>query len=121
MLYLARRFGIGLAILTSACTSVAEDAEPASGSDQLLGLLFPVVILGGLFYMMLIRPQRRRQKHMRDLRSALDVGDEIRTIGGIYGRVKTITDGDIIIDVGDGNTLRITRQAIAERLGVTDE
>ena len=107
-------------ILTSACARAAEDAEPATGSEQILSLLFPLVLLGGLFYMMLIRPQRRRQRQARELRSALEVGDEVRTIGGIHGRVKSMTETDVIIDIGAGNTLRIARQAIAERLGLAD-
>lgn len=99
---------------------LAQESESTSGGSD-LSFLFVLVIMGGLFYLLLIRPQRKRQRQMQELTSSIEVGDEVRTVGGIYGRVETTTDADIIIDVGNGNTLRIARRAIAERLGVTDE
>ena len=98
---------------------LAQESESASGSD--FSFLFILVIMGGLFYLLLIRPQRKRQRQMQELVQSIEVGDEVRTVGGIYGRVETTTDADIIIDVGNGTTLRIARRAIAERLGVTEE
>lgn len=95
---------------------LAQEAETSSGGSA-LGFLFPVVILGGLFYMLLIRPQRRRQRRMTEIHSSVQVGDEIRTVGGIYGHVTEIRDADIVIDVGSGTTLRVAARAIAERLG----
>lgn len=110
MLFLASQTG---AIL-------AQEAE-SSGGGSALGFLFPIVILGGLFYMLLIRPQRRRQRQMTEIRAAVEIGDEVRTVGGIYGRVTDIRDSDIVIDVGGGTTLRIAARAIAERLGDPEE
>lgn len=95
---------------------LAQDADSSSGGSA-LGFLFPIVILGGLFYMLLIRPQRRRQRRMTEIHAAVEIGDEVRTVGGIYGRVTDIRDADIVIDVGGGTTLRIAARAIAERLG----
>ncbi len=65
---------------------------------------------------MLIMPQRRRVKAMDELRRSIEIGDEVRTIGGIYGVVRSIEDEDMVIDVGGGTTLRVTRRAIAEKL-----
>ena len=94
---------------------LAADADKPGGS--LLSFLLPLVILGGLFYFLLILPQRRRQRQMQSLRDKMQVGDEVRTIGGIYGRVTSMTDVEVVIDVGNGTTLRVARRAIAERLG----
>ena len=98
---------------------LAQTDETASGG-ALISLLFPFLLLGGLFYFLLFRPQRKRREQMQELQSSLEIGDEVRTVGGIYGRVKAITEGDVIIDVGNGNTLRIAARAISTRIGVDD-
>ena len=98
---------------------LAQDDTGTGGS--IVGLLLPLVVIGGLFYFLLIRPQRRRQRQMQDLRNAVEVGDDVRTVGGIYGTVTSVTDADIFIDIGDGTKLRIAKRAIAERIGVEAE
>ena len=113
--------GTLLHLATQAGLVLAQDAETTSSDGSLLTLLFPFLLLGGLFYILLFRPQRKRQQQLAQLRSALEVGDQVRTIGGIYGRVDAITDADVIIDVGNGTTLRVASQAIAARIGVDDE
>ena len=99
---------------------LAQSDETASGG-ALISLLFPFLLLGGLFYFLLFRPQRKRRDQMEQLQASLEIGDEIRTVGGIYGRVKAITEGDIIIDVGNGTTLRIAPRAISTRIGADEE
>lgn len=93
------------------------DSEPSSGFGSLLFIL----IIGGAAYFIFFGPQRRRMKAMRrevqEVRESVQYGDEIITVGGIYGRVTSTTDHDVTIDVGGGNELRIVRRAIAERVG----
>jgi preprotein translocase subunit YajC len=103
------------AILTGLLLATDEAADNATGS--LLGLVLPLVIFGGLFYVALILPQRRRQKQMQNLRSSVEVGDQVRTIGGILGRVTSIDGDEATIDVGGGTKLSVTVRAIAEKLG----
>ncbi|MEA2001347.1 MAG: preprotein translocase subunit YajC [Actinomycetota bacterium] len=103
------------AILSGLLLAADDAAETDSGS--LLGLLLPLVIFGGLFYVALILPQRRRRKQMQDLRDAIAVGDQIRTIGGILGTVTNIDGDDATVDVGGGVSLNLTVRAIAERIG----
>ncbi len=91
-----------------------QDNGEASGS--LVGFLLPLIIIGGLFYFMLIMPQRRRVKAMDELRRSIEVGDEVRTVGGIYGVVRSIEDEDMVIDVGGGTMLRVAKRAVAEKL-----
>jgi preprotein translocase subunit YajC len=107
------------AILTGLLLATDEGSGEATGS--LLGLLFPLIIFGGLFYVALILPQRRRQRQMQALRSSVEVGDQIRTIGGILGRVVSIDDDEAVIDVGGGTKLSLTVRAIAEKLGDEEE
>lgn len=90
-------------------------AQESSGTN-ILGFLFPLVILGGLFYVLLILPQRRRAKAAKELRESVAVGDEIRTVGGIYGTIRSEDEESFVIDVGGGNTMRIAKRAVAERV-----
>ena len=106
------------AILTGLLLATDETTDQ---SGSLLGLLLPLLIFGGLFYVALIYPQRRRQRQMQDLRNSVQVGDQVRTIGGILGRVTRIDGEETVIDVGGGTHLTITLRAIAEKLGDTEE
>ncbi len=106
------------AILTGLLLATEEGSE---STGSLLGLLLPLIIFGGLFYVALILPQRRRQRQMQELRNSIEVGDHIRTIGGILGRVTSIDGDEATIDVGGGTTLNMTVRAIAEKLGDTAE
>ncbi len=92
---------------------VAQEAE----ATNWLGFLFPLVILGGLFYVLLILPQRRRKKQAEELQGAITVGDDVRTVGGIFGTIRVEDDESFTIDIGGGTTMRIAKKAIAERLG----
>ena len=73
----------------------------------------PIVILIVLFYFLLIRPQRKRDKAERDMRNSIEVGDEISTIGGFIGRVVSIKDDVLVIETSNDRTkLKIYRWAI---------
>lgn len=100
---------------------LATDAASEETQSPLLGLLLPLIIFGGLFYVALLLPQRRRQKQMQQLRDSVQIGDEIRTIGGIIGRVTDLGEDEATIDIGGGTKLRLTVRAIAEKLGATEE
>lgn len=95
-------------------------AQESSGGSSAVAFLFPLLIMGGLFYVLLILPQRRRHKKMDQMRSAISVGDEVRTIGGIIGTVVAEKDDEFTIDIG-GQNMRIVKRAIAERLGGGEE
>jgi len=86
------------------------------GGSSILGFLLPIAILGGLFYVLLIMPQRKRSKKAAELRDSIEVGNEIRTIGGIYGTIRSEDDESFTIDIGGGSTMRISKRAVAERV-----
>ena len=101
-------------LATSGLVLAFQDSGESSGS--LIGFLLPLIIIGGLFYFMLIMPQRRRMKAMEELRGSIEIGDEVRTVGGIYGVVRSIEDDDMVIDVGGGTVLRVAKRAVADKL-----
>ena len=91
----------------------------AAGSTGTTGSPVTMILLMvGMFaimYFVMIRPQKKRQKEEQEMRSAVDVGDEITTIGGICGRVVTVKEEHLIIETGaDRNRMQITRWAIQQ-------
>jgi preprotein translocase subunit YajC len=80
--------------------------------EGLAGLALPLVFLFVL-YLLLIRPQQKRQKEQQRMVAELKVGDDVVTVGGLHGRVKTLTDDtmDLAVDA-DGTILRFQRTSL---------
>ena len=86
------------------------------GSLISLGMLVLLIVI---MYFLMIRPQRKQQKAEAKMRSELQIGDEIITIGGIYGRIVSLKDDSIVIESsGDRSKLQVTRTAVAQNLTV---
>lgn len=80
--------------------------------QQFSGLLIPLGFLA-IFYFLIIKPQKSKEKKIKEMRNNLSVGDEIITIGGIYGKVVKIKEDVLTIEVGaDKNKLIITKWAV---------
>lgn len=93
---------------------MALDKMPAAGDyGTLLAQVLPLVVLIVVFYFVLIRPQRKRDKQEREMRNSISVGDEISTIGGFIGRVVSIKDDTLVIESSSDRTkLKVYRWAI---------
>ncbi len=72
-----------------------------------------LILLFAMFYFLIIRPQRKRQQRHKDLMDALQPGDRIITIGGIHGKIESMTEENIILKVESGATMRMSRNAVA--------
>jgi preprotein translocase subunit YajC len=83
----------------------------------------PLVLMGAVFYFLLIRPQSQRRKAQMTMQNELDVGDEVITTAGIYGTITEIDDdyGIITLEVAPDTELRFSRAAVAQRLLDDDE
>jgi preprotein translocase subunit YajC len=93
----------------------------AAGTAQTgspLGLLLPLVLMGGVFYFLLIRPQRAQRQRQQALLRALEVGDEVMTAGGMYGTLTEIDDDTdtVTVEIAPGTRVRMLRRAITQRL-----
>lgn len=75
-----------------------------------------MVVLIGIMYFMMIRPQRKEQKRMQAMIDAMEIGDAIVTTSGFYGVVIDITETDVIVEFGNNRNCRIPmkKQAIAQ-------
>ena len=83
--------------------------------------LILIVILVALFWLFLVRPQRRRQAEQNELIASLEVGDEIVTAGGLFGHVQSVADDELLVEIAPGTTVRIARRAVAGIVGPEDE
>ena len=93
--------------------------QTKAGSTSYIVLM---VVLVAVMYFMMIRPQKKRQKEEQEMRSSLEIGDEIVTIGGIVGKVVTIREEDLIIETGaDRNKMKIQRWAINTNITQTEQ
>ncbi|MBP0990610.1 MAG: preprotein translocase subunit YajC [Oscillospiraceae bacterium] len=109
--------------LAAVASSAAEASEAAAGNPvvTLLVQIIPFVLIAVVFYFLLIRPQRKRDKEVQKMRNSLEVGDEIVTSGGIIGRVVSIREDTVVIETGsDRSKIRIMRWAISANNTVHD-
>jgi preprotein translocase subunit YajC len=87
----------------------------ASGGS---GFLFIIVIGFLLIYLLFVRPQKRRQNEQQQMISELRVGDEVLTVGGIYGTIAQLDDDRVTVEIAPKLEVQVSRRAIA---GVTRE
>ena len=87
----------------------------AAGGSMAFTLIW-IVALFGIMYFMMIRPQRKEQKRVQSMLSAMEVGDSVVTTGGFYGVIIDMTEEDVIVEFGNNKNCRIPmrKQAIAE-------
>lgn len=93
----------------------------AKGASTALMVVYIAIILGAMYFL-LIRPQRKRNKEEKKLRDSLTVGDEIVTIGGIYGRIISLREENVVIESkSDHSKLTIARWAIQSNQTVHED
>jgi preprotein translocase subunit YajC len=85
----------------------------SSGSTNLLPILI-IVVLFGVLYMTMIRPQRNRQRQAQQMQSTVTPGARIRTTAGMYGTIKSIEDQDVVVEVAPGVNIRMLRRAVMD-------
>ena len=94
---------------------IASSTAAASGLSAGLGIVW-IVVLFGIMYFMMIRPQKKEQKRTQTMLNSMEVGDSVVTTSGFYGVVIDMTEEDVIVEFGNNKNCRIPmrKQAIAE-------
>lgn len=77
------------------------------------GPLIFLAAMAALFWFLLIRPQRQRRTAHLTMVSGLGPGDEVITAGGVYGRVRSIADDHILLEIAPGTEIRLAKEAVA--------
>ena len=88
----------------------------ASSGMGMVGAIIWMVVLFGIMYFLMLRPQKKEQKRLQAMLNDMEVGDSIVTTGGFYGVVIDMTEEDVIVEFGNNKNCRIPmrKQAIAE-------
>ncbi len=76
--------------------------------------LIPLLLLVGLFYLLILRPARARQRETLALQASLEVGQDVMTTSGLHGRIVTLTDDDVVLEIAPGMNTTWTRAAIGQ-------
>jgi len=88
-------------------------------TNTLAGFL-PIIVLFGVFYFLLIRPQQTQQKKRKEMLSTLQKGDRVVTIGGIFGMIKELKEDTLVLRIADTVNIKMARTSI-ERIVKDDE
>ena len=87
-----------------------------TGTEGMMGTIIWLVVMVAIFYFMLIRPQKKKEKQTKAMLDAMKPGDSVTTIGGIIGKVLKIKDDKVCIEIGDRTSkhpMTLKREAIA--------
>lgn len=90
----------------------------AGGTDMLssLGSMLPLVLMFVVLYFVMIRPQMKRQKEARAMIEALAKGDEVATVGGVLGKITSLGDSHLGLEIANGVEIKIQRSAVVQVL-----
>ena len=107
-------------VMLAAGTQAAKTQQ--SGSFGAWGWILYFVVIIGAMYFILIRPQRKKQKEEEKMKSNTQVGDEILSIGGIYGKIVAVKEDSYIVESGpDRSKVRVAKWAIQQNFTVHED
>ncbi|HVF66935.1 MAG TPA: preprotein translocase subunit YajC [Pyrinomonadaceae bacterium] len=89
----------------------------AGGGGSILGAIAPFVLIFGVFYFLIIVPQRKRQKALQEMISTLKPGDKVITSGGVYATVKQVKEKSLLVMSADKSLLEISRGSVSGMQG----
>ena len=102
--------------------AAADQAAEANNWLVMLMQYAPLVLIFVVFYFLLIRPQRKKDKEAQNMRNNIQVGDEIVTAGGIVGRVVSVREDTLVVETGgERSKVRIKRWAVQSNQTIHDE
>jgi preprotein translocase subunit YajC len=88
-----------------------------AGGGSILGAIAPFLLIFGVFYFLIIVPQRKRQKALQEMISTLKAGDRIITSGGIIATVTAVREKSLLVRTADKSILEVTRASVAGMQG----
>ena len=86
-----------------------------AGGDMMamINALWPFILMGGIFYFMLWRPQKKEQQKRQNMLESLKKGDKIITIGGVYGTITNISEKKVTVEIAENVEVNFVRSAIS--------
>ena len=107
--------GLLMAALVFIGGCVPAAVPEGEGSSSMLPLIIFLVLIFALFYFVMIRPQRKKQKEHESMVQQLQKGDKVITAGGIYGVIESAGEESIVLKVESGTTIRVARGSVVGR------
>lgn len=96
---------------------IAQSGQAEAGPQQFIfGTLFPIVLFLAIMYLILIRPQQKRNKEHQQLISRLKAGDRILTSSGLYGTIKSVDQNEVVITIADNVDVTMSKSAVVRVL-----
>jgi len=91
-------------------------AAAAKKQASPLGAFLPLIVLAGVFWFLIMRPQQKRQKDARAMTTSLKQGDRVVAAGGIVGTVRRVDDDTISLQVADSVVIKVDKGSVSKRL-----
>ncbi|MDX1626060.1 MAG: preprotein translocase subunit YajC [Wenzhouxiangellaceae bacterium] len=89
-------------------------AQAAAGEPSVWGSLLPLVFIVVIFWLLIIRPQMKRNKQHRELVENLSVGDEVVSAGGLLGRITEVGDNFVLVELADGVIVKMQKHSVGQ-------
>lgn len=99
-------------MITAFIAQAAQQGQEAGG----LNMLITFLLIGVIFYFLLIRPQRKQQKEMQDRQNALKPGDKVVSAGGIYGIIREVQDAAVKLEIAPNVVIKIAKTSIVSNV-----
>jgi preprotein translocase subunit YajC len=90
----------------------------AAAQQGLGGMLFPIAIFILIFYFLILRPQNKRKKEQDALIKGIMRGDQVLTIGGVFGTVREVREDTFMLEIAEGVKIRILKSAVQGKRGL---
>ena len=97
-------------------TTDGTTTDTGSSTQSFIIMIGFIVLLFVMMYFLTIRPQRKRQQEHQKMMQAIQRGDRVITIGGLYGTVESVSDDSVLIKTEGGTTMRFIKSAIASKV-----
>jgi len=98
-----------------------QSATQKASAFSTYGMWVLILVMVLVFYMLLIRPQRKRSREHEEMVSKIERGDEVVTIGGVHGIIKRMTEDTVVLEVDKGVRITFARSAISRRVSQPEE
>lgn len=101
--------------------AAAKSSTQKTSAFSTYGMWILILVMVGVFYFLLIRPQRKRSQEHEEMVSKIERGDEVVTIGGVHGIIKRMTEDTVVLEVDKGVRITFARSAISRRVSQPEE
>ena len=99
----------------------AQTAGAAGGAGSAVASFLPLILIFGIMYMLLIRPQQKKMKDLKAMVEAVRRGDQVLTAGGIIGKVVKVGDDNVLeIEIAEGVKVKVVKHTITQVMSKTE-